>query len=65
MKMTLRNVFRGYKPGDVCTGAVHMFGLNSTRLSDDSKVEEGVFPVLRKQRDSYGHDQWIFDGYLT
>lgn len=48
----MRKIFRGLKPGDVCTGTVHRFNLQSARLVKLGYIEAGngewIFRGLRK-----------------
>lgn len=48
------NYFKGIKPGDVCTGTLHRFNLQSSVL-----VKRGVIRLSRRG------DDWIFVGRKT
>jgi hypothetical protein len=62
----VRNLFKGFQKGDVCTGTIHRFNLQSTPLAEAGVISlKAVDPVYseRGQLQVQGYTEWVFNGF--
>jgi hypothetical protein len=60
----MRKIFAGFKPGDICTGTVHRFGLQSTILVKAGIISPTSFnPITDGGRILVqATEEWQFNG---
>jgi hypothetical protein len=62
----MRRIFKGYRPGDICTGAIHRFNLQSSPLRAAGVIGEiTIEPVMneRNQVIVQSTQEWVFHGF--
>jgi len=66
---SLKQIFAGFKRGDIVTGTVHLFGLNTGRLQEQKIIApEEIRPVTERITKVdriivQGTGEWVFNGF--